>query len=77
MRIVVKPRESGFRFDVDGFDRSRTANMPLRYSARASITDGTKMFFFYRRQEPTDKDRFETAAAIRAGIAVGNELRRH
>jgi hypothetical protein len=42
-----------------------------------SITDGTKMFFFYKRHEPMDDDRFETAAAIRAGIAVGNELRRH
>ena len=44
--------------------------------AEPAITNGTKMFFFYRRHAPTGRDRFETAAATAAGEAVLIELRR-
>jgi hypothetical protein len=45
--------------------------------AEPSITDGRRMFFFYRRHAPTAGDRFETAAATAAGHAVRTELRGH
>jgi hypothetical protein len=41
-----------------------------------SITDGTKMLFFYGRHAPTARDYFETMAAVDAGVAVRAELRR-
>jgi hypothetical protein len=39
------------------------------------VTSGTKMYFFYRRYAPTDRDRFETLDAAYAGLAVERELR--
>jgi hypothetical protein len=39
------------------------------------VTNGTKMFFFYRRYAPTGRDRFETLDATNAGTDVERELR--
>jgi hypothetical protein len=39
------------------------------------VTNSTKMYFFYRRYAPTDRDRFETLDAAYAGLAVERELR--
>ena len=40
-----------------------------------TVTDSNKMFFFYRRYAPTQRDQFETWAAVSAGDAVQHELR--
>jgi hypothetical protein len=40
-----------------------------------SITDGVTMFNFLRRIAPNDNNRFETTAAVDAGLAVYDELR--
>jgi hypothetical protein len=40
------------------------------------VTNGTKLYFFYRRYAPTEKEQFETVEAERAGIAVEDEWRR-
>ena len=40
------------------------------------VTDGRKMFFFYRQYAPTAKEQFETVNAIQAGIAAEDEWRR-
>jgi hypothetical protein len=45
--------------------------------ADPSITDNRKLFFFFHRQGPGGEDgRFETSAAIQAGIDIRAELRR-
>jgi len=43
--------------------------------SQPSITNGAKLYNFFRREAPTDNNRFETAAAINAGDAVRDELR--
>jgi hypothetical protein len=46
--------------------------------ADPSITDNRKLFFFFHRQGPGGEDgRFETSAAIQAGIDIRAELRAH
>ena len=40
------------------------------------ITDGRGLYNFFGRFAPTEGDRFETLAALRAGDNVRNELRR-
>ena len=40
------------------------------------VTDGVTMFNFLKRTAPTDNNRFETTAAIDAGNAVYDELRK-
>jgi hypothetical protein len=39
------------------------------------VTNSTQMYFFYLRQAPTGRDRFETLEAINAGIVVDREFR--
>jgi hypothetical protein len=41
-----------------------------------AVRDGVTMFNFLKRTAPTDNNRFETTAAINAGHAVYDELRR-
>ena len=38
--------------------------------SQASITNGAQLYNFFKRDAPTDNNRFETAAAINAGDAV-------
>jgi len=40
-----------------------------------SVTDGDRMFFFYKKYAPTGWSSFETPAAIDAGLAVEDEWR--
>lgn len=40
-----------------------------------SVTNSTKMYFFYRRYAPTARERLETPDATDAGNAVERELR--
>ena len=40
-----------------------------------AVTSDRAIFFFYQRERPTGKERFETPAAIRAGSEVLDELR--
>jgi hypothetical protein len=42
-----------------------------------SVTDGVKLYFFFRRYAPTGENRFETTTAVDAGDAVYYELRRN
>jgi hypothetical protein len=39
-----------------------------------STTNGTAMYFFFKRHEPVEGNTFETTAAIHSGLAVENEL---
>ena len=43
--------------------------------SQPSITNGAQLYNFFRREAPTDNNRFETAAAINVGDAVRAELR--
>lgn len=43
--------------------------------SQPSITNGAQLYNFFRREAPTDNNRFETAAAINAGNAIRDELR--
>jgi len=75
MRVVIDRK----RLDSD-VELLRAIGHELQHvievlSEQPAITDGTKMFFFYRRYAPTGRDRFETPAATAAGEAVLNELR--
>jgi hypothetical protein len=42
--------------------------------SESRVTDGTRLYNFFRRFAPTDGDRFETTDAIHTGDAVRNEL---
>jgi hypothetical protein len=44
--------------------------------AAPEVRDGVTMFSYLKRTAPTDNNRFETTAAINAGNAVYDELRR-
>ena len=44
--------------------------------SQPGVRTGSDAYLFYVREAPTAQDAFETAAAIRAGLAIGNELRR-
>ena len=74
MRIVVDRR----RLDSDRRMAGAIAH-ELQHATEVLddrfVTTGTKMHFFYRRYAPTGTTRFETEAAIHAGIAVENEWR--
>jgi hypothetical protein len=39
-----------------------------------AVTSGHALYFFYERQGQTGRERFETAAAVRAGSDVYGEL---
>jgi hypothetical protein len=41
-----------------------------------SVTDGAKLYNFFRRYAPTDGNRFETTAAVNIGNSIRDELRR-
>lgn len=76
MRVIVDRK----RLDSD-LELLRAIGHELQHvvevlTEEPAITDGTKMFFFYRRHAPTGRDRFETPAATAAGEAVLKELRR-
>ena len=47
----------------------------LEALSQRSISNGAQLFNFFKREAPTDHNRFETAAAIDAGEAVRDELR--
>jgi len=48
----------------------------LEVLANPSLTNGYEVFLFYRGISSTDRDAFETPAALRTGDAVGEEVAR-
>ena len=75
MRIVVDRQ----RLDSDELMVGAIAH-ELQHAIEALsdrfVTDGNKMFFFYRRYAPTAKEQVETMDAIQAGMAAEDEWRR-
>jgi len=75
MRIVVDMQ----RLDSDQLIVGAIAH-ELQHAIEALsdrfVTDGKKMFFFYRRYAPTAKEQVETMDAIQAGMAAEDEWRR-
>jgi hypothetical protein len=43
--------------------------------SQLSVTDGVKLYNFFKRYAPTDSNRFETTAAINIGDTIRDELR--
>jgi len=73
MRVIIDRK----RLDSD-LELVRAIGHELQHvievlAEQPAITDGTKMFFFYRRYAPTAKEQFETMDAIQAGMAAEDE----
>ena len=73
LRIVVDPRR-------DRRELMAAIGHELRHAIEVlsdrAITDNRAIYFFYQREGPTGRDRFETPAARRAGSEVLSELSR-
>jgi hypothetical protein len=73
LRIVVDPRR-------DRRERMAAIGHELRHAVEVlsdrGITDNRAIYFFYLREAPTGRERFETAAARRTGWEVFAELSR-
>ena len=77
MRVIIDRKRLDSDLELLGAIGHELQHVIEVLTEQPAITDGTKMFFFYRRHAPTAGDRFETAAATAAGSAVRIELRGH
>ena len=75
LRVVVDRR----KVDSDG-ELTGLIGHELQHAIEGlgepSVTDGVKLYNFFRRYAPTDNNRFETTLAINIGNAIRDELRR-
>ncbi len=76
LRIAIDRKKSDADVDVMG-----SIGHELQHAVEApsepGVINSTSLYFFFKRLAPTDNQvRFETAAAIRAGKDIRNELRR-
>jgi hypothetical protein len=75
MRIMIQRSTSDTDVQVMGALGHELQHAVEVLSAPA-VRDGVTMFNYLKRTAPTDNNRFETTAAINAGHAVYDELRR-
>ena len=74
MRVVVDPERIDSDVELLGAIGHELQHAIEVLSDRF-VTNSTKMYFFYRRYAPTDRDQFETLDAKITGIDVERELR--
>ena len=73
LRIIVDRQKADSDVDFMG-SIGHELQHAIEALSQPSMTDGAKLYNFFRRAAPTDNNRFETAAAIKAGDAVRHEL---
>jgi hypothetical protein len=73
LRVIVDRRKADSDLHVMG-----SIGHELQHTVEAlsdpGITNGVKLYNYFRRLAPTDSNRFETTAAIKAGDLVQDEL---
>jgi hypothetical protein len=74
LRILVERQKADSDVDFMG-SIGHELQHAIEALSQPSITNGAQLYNFFRREAPTDNNRFETAAAINAGDAVRAELR--
>jgi hypothetical protein len=74
LRVILDRRKYDSDADVMG-----SIGHELQHTVEAlsdpGITDGPKLYNYFRRLAPTDNNRFETTAAVKAGDLVQDEIR--
>ena len=74
LRILVDRKKANSDVDFMG-SIGHELQHAIEALSQRSITDGDKLYNFFKRIAPTDDTRFETAAAERAGDDIRHELR--
>jgi hypothetical protein len=74
LRILVDRQKADSDVDFMG-SIGHELQHAIEALGQPSITNGAQLYNFFKREAPTDNNRFETAAAINAGEAVRGELR--
>jgi hypothetical protein len=76
LRVLVDRQRADLDVDFMG-SLGHELQHAIEALSQPSTTNGAKLYNFFKREAPTDDNRFETKAAINAGDAVRDELRVH
>ena len=74
LRILVDRQKADSDVDFMG-SIGHELQHAIEALSQPSIRNGAQLYNFFKREAPTDNNRFETAAAINAGDAIRDELR--
>jgi hypothetical protein len=74
LRVLVDKRKADSDVELTGAIGHELQHV-IEALSQPSVTDGVKLYNFFRRYAPTDNNRFETTPAINIGNAIRDEVR--